>query len=162
IVLGKGTQNVLTVAKILGLGGILISGMLWAHPSALSEAPVEAVGFNQFAFAMVLVFLTYGAGTMPLSSPLSCATGAEISLWRWHPRLGTPIFALATQALIALTLIAVVGSKGGQELLTSLFEGLGLGKVSWEGRGGFETLLRCTAPVFWLFFSLTGISLFIL
>ena len=29
-------------------------------------------------------------------------------------------------------------------------------------KGGFDTLLTCTAPVFWVFFLLTGISLFVL
>jgi basic amino acid/polyamine antiporter, APA family len=34
--------------------------------------------------------------------------------------------------------------------------------VKWEGHGGFDTLLKCTAPSFWIFFLLTGLSLFVL
>src|SRR5262249_37746429 len=35
-------------------------------------------------------------------------------------------------------------------------------KAAGLAKGGFETLLTCTAPVFWLFFLLTGLSLFVL
>ena len=31
IMLGKWTQNVLTTAKVLGIGGIIVSGLLWAR-----------------------------------------------------------------------------------------------------------------------------------
>src|SRR5262249_56327267 len=35
-------------------------------------------------------------------------------------------------------------------------------KAARLAKGGFETLLACTAPVFWGFFLLTGLSLFAL
>jgi amino acid transporter len=35
-------------------------------------------------------------------------------------------------------------------------------KVTDLAKGGFDTLLTCTAPVFWVFFLLTGLSLFAL
>jgi amino acid transporter len=35
-------------------------------------------------------------------------------------------------------------------------------KASLLAKGGFETLLACTAPVFWGFFLLTGLSVFVL
>jgi amino acid transporter len=35
-------------------------------------------------------------------------------------------------------------------------------KLSWEGHGGFETLLKFTTPIFWVFFLLTSLSLFVL
>ena len=35
-------------------------------------------------------------------------------------------------------------------------------KAAELAKGGFDTLLTCTAPVFWVFFLLTGISLFVL
>jgi amino acid transporter len=35
-------------------------------------------------------------------------------------------------------------------------------KAAELAKGGFETLLTCTAPIFWVFFLLTGISLFVL
>jgi amino acid transporter len=35
-------------------------------------------------------------------------------------------------------------------------------KAAGLANGGFETLLACTAPIFWLFFLATGVSLFVL
>jgi amino acid transporter len=35
-------------------------------------------------------------------------------------------------------------------------------KAAELAKGGFDTLLTCTAPIFWLFFLLTGLSLFVL
>jgi amino acid transporter len=35
-------------------------------------------------------------------------------------------------------------------------------KAAGLAKGGFDTLLTCTAPVFWVFFLMTGISLFVL
>jgi amino acid transporter len=61
-------------------------------------------------------------------------------LGRWHPNARTPVNALLAQGGAAVALIA-------------------LGAMT---RKGFETMVEYTAPVFWLFFLLTGISLFVL
>ena len=61
-------------------------------------------------------------------------------LGRWHRRARTPVNALLVQAVIALVLVTAAGLR----------------------RQGFETLVEYTAPVFWLFFLLTGVSLFLL
>jgi basic amino acid/polyamine antiporter, APA family len=61
-------------------------------------------------------------------------------LGRWHPGTGTPVNALVIQGLVACALV-------------------GLGALT---RRGFETMVDYTAPVFWLFFLLTGISLLVL
>ncbi len=58
IVFGKETQNVLTLAKVIGLGGVLAAGFGWPHALAAAE-PVTR-GTPNLATAMVLVFLTYG------------------------------------------------------------------------------------------------------
>jgi APA family basic amino acid/polyamine antiporter len=246
---GKGIQNLLTGAKILGLGGILVAGILWGSPSGFTSEPSQAMDFSALAAVFVPVFLTYGgwndaafvaaevrgsrrniamalilgtiavtviyllvnvayllalgfegcrhteaiaADTLQLmlgtsgsnamcllvmisalgaingltftSSRIYAALGSEHSIFarlsRWHPRLGSPVWSLGTQALICLTMIATVGTEQGQRLLDSVFVAVGLGKFSWAG--GFGTLLQCTAPVFWLFFLLSGVSLFVL
>jgi amino acid transporter len=59
IVFGKGTQNLLTAAKVLGLAGVLAAGFL-APGAASSSGPPPNADFKSFAFAMVLVFITYG------------------------------------------------------------------------------------------------------
>jgi APA family basic amino acid/polyamine antiporter len=61
-------------------------------------------------------------------------------LGRWEARGGTPVNALLAQAGTALTLVAL---------------------GTWA-RGGFVTMVEYTAPVFWFFFFLTGVSLLVL
>ncbi len=58
----------------------------------------------------------------------------------WDERVSTPANALSVQGLISLGLIAL---------------------GAWT-RQGFSTMVDYTAPVFWFFFLLTGLSLFIL
>ena len=61
-------------------------------------------------------------------------------LGKWNSRASGPVNAFIVQALISLALIS-------------------LGLVT---RSGFETIIEYTAPVFWFFFLLVGISLFVL
>jgi basic amino acid/polyamine antiporter, APA family len=249
VVFGKRTQNVLTAAKVLGLGGILVAGFFWAQPvetTKLAEADFDAV-----KFALVLVFVTYGGwndaayvaaevrdrsrnvpralilGTMGVTVIYLLVNGAYLRglgfagarqaeavaadvlklplgqfgfkamcllvmisalggvnglifsgsrvysmlgtdhpifawLGRWRTKTGSPGGAMVTQAVIALILIAVVGTSPGRAAVDGLLNQMGLEAATWEGHGGFETLLKCTAPVFWLFFLMTGLSLFIL
>ncbi len=83
-------------------------------------------------------------------------------LGRWHPRFGSPLWSLLAQMVITLALIATVGTRGGRNAVDYALGALGLAPAEWAGHGGFDSLLRCTAPVFWLFFLLTGLSLFVL
>jgi APA family basic amino acid/polyamine antiporter len=59
VVFGKRTQNVLTLAKVIGLAGVLVVGFAWPRPLAALETPA-ARGSPALATAMVLVLLTYG------------------------------------------------------------------------------------------------------
>ena len=72
------------------------------------------------------------------------ALGRDFSLFgmlgRWQEKANTPANALLLQGAIASTLVL-------------------LGAIT---RKGFVTMVEFTAPVFWLFFLLTGISLFVL
>jgi amino acid transporter len=92
--------------------------------------------------------------------------GADYSalarLGRWHPRRRSPVWALAAQGAVTLGLILLLGTRGGRSVVDSSLGALGMAPAAWTGHGGFDTLLRCTAPVFWLFFLLTSLSLFVL
>jgi amino acid transporter len=85
--------------------------------------------------------------------------GALGWLASWSHRLGSPAPALLTQAAVTLGLVALVGTSWGRELLDAVLRRFGLAPAAWSGHGGFDTLLSCTAPVFWTFFLLTGLSL---
>lgn len=84
-------------------------------------------------------------------------------LSRWSPRFGTPVWALMIQAAVALAMIAGVGTPYGRDLIDAFMTAIGLPPMPWARYfGGFDTLLAGTAPVFWGFFLLTGLSLFAL
>lgn len=84
-------------------------------------------------------------------------------LSRCNPKLGAPVAALVGQAGIALLLILAVGTVRGQGTIDVLLTSLALPALPWEQYfGGFETLVTGTAPVFWGFFLLSGLSLFVL
>ena len=84
-------------------------------------------------------------------------------LGRWHPRLGTPIWSLCTQSAVSVLLIAAVGTQFGRNAIDNVLIRIGLGSLPWQNyHGGFNTLVAATAPVFWFFFLLTGLSLFVL
>ena len=72
------------------------------------------------------------------------ALGKDYSMFsmlgKWNNQASGPVNAFIVQALISLALIS-------------------LGLVT---RSGFETIIEYTAPVFWFFFLLVGISLFVL
>jgi amino acid transporter len=61
-------------------------------------------------------------------------------LGRWSARAGAPVNALLVQGAISLALV-------------------GVGFIT---RRGFETMVEYTAPVFWFFFLLVGVSLLVL
>ena len=60
-------------------------------------------------------------------------------------------------------LIVAVGTAFGRNSIDGFLTSLGGSVLPWDKYyGGFDTLLAGTAPVFWLFFLLTGLSLFTL
>jgi amino acid transporter len=84
-------------------------------------------------------------------------------LGKWNRTASAPAAALVAQGAIALLLILAVGTERGQQTLDRGLVSVGLNGLPWDDYfGGFETLVAGTAPVFWAFFLLTGISLFLL
>ena len=84
-------------------------------------------------------------------------------LARWNPRNAAPIAALIAQACVSLLLIFAVGAAAGRNVIDFSLNLIGLPGLPWDKYfGGFDTLLAGTAPVFWTFFLLTGVSVFVL
>jgi basic amino acid/polyamine antiporter, APA family len=152
-------------AFILGLGfqGAAASDAIAADVLSRPLGPLGAVAMsvlvmvsalsavNALVFTGARVYSSLGADYSVLSA-----------LGRWHPRLGSPAGALVAQLFITVGLIALVGTQTGREAVDAVVRWLGAAPVSWAGHGGFDTLLRCTAPVFWAFFLLTSGALFVL
>lgn len=251
VVFGKWTQNVLNIAKILGLVGIVTSGLLWGDPGSLGDAVPQR--FGGFGLAMILVLYAYGGwndaafvaaelrhrrdiarslvlgilaitaiyvlinvayvmalglervrnsealaadalekafgkagltvmclivmvsalgainGMIFTGSRVYATLGAEHPLFgwmgHWHPRLGSPHWALLAQTAFTLLMMLVAsGYQTGQASIDVLVSNLGLKPIDWPKfrNDGFEVLFAATAPVFWIFFLMTGLSYFIL
>lgn len=110
--------------------------------TALGNAAGKAM--DVLVIVSVLGALT---GMIFTGSRLFSELGADHPLFAplgwWHPRLGTPVYSLIVQALISIGMVVGVAAF-------SPFE------------DGFNTLLKGTAPVFWLFFLLTAAALLVL
>jgi amino acid transporter len=169
-------------ALLLGVAGITLlyllvnAAYLWAlgFDGARQSETVAAdvlgrlLGpFGKKAMCLLVMVSALGAinGLIFSGSRVYSSLGGDHPIFAWlgrGRRRGAPLGAIATQALLGLAMIVVLGTPTGRAGVDSLFSRVGLGGMPWEGRKGFDTLLRCTAPVFWLFFLLTGISLFVL
>ena len=99
-------------------------------------------GAQAISAVVAVAALTSANATMLMSARTGYAFGRDTPMFallgRWHATLHGPVNALLVQSAIALALV-------------------GLG--AWTRRG-FETMVEYTAPVFWLFFLLTGLALF--
>jgi amino acid transporter len=128
---------------------------------------VKAFGLGGGAAISLLVMVSALGAVSALiftGSRLHAALGRDYSvlsrLAAWHPRLRSPVTALLVQLSITLLMIALVGTTSGRGAIDATLLSAGLAPATWSGHGGFDTLLSCTAPVFWAFFLLTGLSLF--
>lgn len=158
--LGDGRRNMIRVL-LVGIGTITILYLLF-NGALLAVLGLEAMrGSKAVAVDLMAVLLgDWGAlalGLVIITAALSTLnatifTGARTNyalgrdfpalgyLGRWNGRTMTPVGALLVQGAIALGLIL-------------------LGAVT---RGGFTTMVEFTAPVFWGFLFLIGLSLMVL
>lgn len=128
------------------LHGLGLAGM--ANSKAVAADLLRGTFGNPGAIfiSFLIAISTLGAtnATIFTGARTNFALGQDFSLFRflgrWQPRPSSPIPAFLLQGAIALALIA-------------------LGTIT---RKGFETMVEYTAPIFWFFFLLTGISLFVL
>lgn len=138
-----GIYLLVNLAYIRGLG---LSGMAGSEAVA-ADLMRHAVGESGAGFISFLVTVSaLGAinATIFTGARTNYALGQDFPLFtwlgHWDERTSTPTNALLVQGAIALVLV----------LLGSLT------------REGFETMVAYTAPVFWFFFLLAGVSLLVL
>ena len=82
---------------------------------------------------------------------------------RWNLKATVPAAAIMTQACIAGSFVFAVGTTTGRAIIDRCLTAVDLAALPWQKFfGGFETLVAGTAPVFWTFFLLTGLSVFVL
>jgi amino acid transporter len=129
---------------------------------ALGEDAARAIGILVMVSALGAINGLAFTGSR-VYSRLGADYGMFAILGKWNPKLGSPIWALAIQAAVTVAMIAAVGTPFGRNAIDKCVTAVGLDAMPWETyRGGFPTLLNGTAPVFWAFFFLSGLSLFAL
>lgn len=143
IVLITAIYLIVTLAywRALGMQGMAASGALAAD---VMRHAFGAAGETAIALLVAVSALTSINATMIAGARTGYAMGVDWAplaiLARWDQQRGTPVVALLVQCGAALLLVAVGTAIGS----------------------GFQAMVEFTAPVFWLFFLLTGIALFVL
>jgi amino acid transporter len=125
----------------LGIGGMARSEAIAAD---LLQAAFGPAGATMISVMVAIAALTSINATMIVGARTNYAVGRDwpllSRLGTWDESRGTPVTALLWQTVAALVLVAIGAVAGG----------------------GFKSMVEFTAPVFWFFFLLSGISLFVL
>jgi len=125
----------------LGIQGMAASDAIAAD---LLSAAFGERGAALIAVLVALAALTSINATMIVGARSNFAVGRDWPvlgrLGHWDLASGGPRVAMAVQGVAALLLVG----------------------VGWLAGGGFQAMVEFTAPVFWLFFMLTGAALFVL
>ena len=125
----------------LGIAGMARSQALAAD---LMRVAFGSSGSLLISAMVALAALTSINATMIVGARTNFAVGRDWPvlgrLGEWDEGRGTPTAAMACQCAMALLLV-IIGSVAG---------------------GGFKSMVEFTAPVFWVFFLLAGLSLFVL
>lgn len=133
----------LNLAYVHGLG-LAAMAESKAIAADLMRQAVGAPGGMLISILVAIAALSSLNATIVTGARTNYALGRDFPLFaqlgRWHDQSNTPSAALVAQAAIAIGLVLL---------------------GSWQ-RQGFKTMVDFTAPVFWLFFLLTSISLLIL
>ncbi|MHC4877005.1 MAG: APC family permease [Planctomycetota bacterium] len=159
----------LALLKGMGFGGVRASSApAWdlVENSSILGPAAQQTGAR--AIGLLVMISAVGAvhGLIFTGSRLFAALGRDHSVFKllghWHPKTGSPVWSLTAQGLLAVLLTLIVGTSSGQSVVDGAAVSLGGSPVPWQDYGGgFETLVAGTAPVFWSFFFLSGLSLFI-
>lgn len=125
----------------LGIAGMAKSQALAAD---LLHVAFGSAGHTTISVLVAITALASINATMIVGARTNYAVGRDWpllgKLGQWDAARGTPRPALVCQGAMSLLLV-VIGAVAG---------------------GGFKAMVEFTAPVFWLFFLLAGVSLFVL
>jgi basic amino acid/polyamine antiporter, APA family len=150
LLLGIGIiTGIYLLANLAFLHGLGLEGMAGSRAVAadLMRNTMGDTGAILISLLISLAALSTMNATIITGGRSAYAWGRDFPLFsflgRWRDDVGTPANALLVQGAIAFLLVA-----GGA-----------LGPTA---RTGFETMVEYTAPVFWFFFLLVGISIFVL
>ena len=144
-----GTVGVMAIYVLVTLAFVHALGFEGVRGSSAVASQVLELGMGPLggkAISLLICISALGAvnGMIFTGARIYYAMGTDHKryawLGRWSPRLGTPVTSLVVQAAITLGLVF----------------GFGLSK------NGFESMVKFTAPAFWIFLLLVGIGVFVL
>ena len=131
----------LAYLNVLGLSGMKASKAVAAD---LMKATLGDAGAVVLSLIVIAAALSTLNATVFTGARTNYAMGRDFlafgALGVWRERSNTPVNALLVQGVVALALVVLASFTPD----------------------GFETMVAYTAPAFWLFFMLTGVSLFVL
>ena len=131
----------LAYLNVLGLAGMKASQAVAAD---LMKATLGGGGAVVLSSVVIAASLSTLNATVFTGARTNYALGQDYRLFRalgvWQARSNTPVNALLVQGAVALVLVFLASFTPD----------------------GFETMVAYTASAFWLFFLLTGVSLFVL
>ncbi|MGB6042433.1 MAG: amino acid permease [Pirellulales bacterium] len=155
----------------VNLAYLWVLGFEGLRQATAPAADVLRLGLGEWGFrgmSLLVMVSALGAvnGMILTGSRVYSEMGREYVMFRrlghWNSRFGTPVWSLVAQAGFALLWITLVGTALGRDVVDGMLALIGWGGLAWEKyQGGFGTLVAATAPVFWFFFLLTGLSLFV-
>lgn len=167
-----GSLAVLAIYLLVNLGYLWGLGFEGVRKSGAPAADVMQSAFGAFggkAMSVLVMISALGAvnGLLFTGSRISASLGADHPVFaflkRWDPRLRTPVWAIASSAVVSIAMIGLVGTARGRDSLDAALGAVGLPGLPWDKYfGGFDTLFAGTAPIFWAFFLLTGVAVFVL
>lgn len=165
-----GTAIVSLVYLLVNAAFLAALGLERARASDAIASDALALAFGSDAGRVIALLVMISAlsavnGMIFTGSRLHASLGADYSALAWLGRWrvqGRPRGALLAQAAVSLALIGLCGTQPGRASIDAVAVRAGFAPVEWSGHGGFDTLFRCTAPVFWAFFFLTSVALFVL
>ncbi|MEA2711466.1 MAG: basic amino acid/polyamine antiporter, family [Phycisphaerales bacterium] len=141
----------LAMLHALGLGGMASSMTIAAD---VMRTRFGEVGAKIVSVVVVLAAATTANATIITGARSNYALGRDFPLLgrlsRWREHGNTPTTALIVQAVITLVLVAVGWLSQNPDDPTK------------TARKSLESMVAYITPVFWVFFLLTGISLFVL
>ncbi len=151
------------------VGALGFAGLAASRAPA-SDTMTSLLGPNSgVAFGILVMVSSLGGlnGLVLAVSRVHAQVATEHRLFGWlRPRRagGKPIASLLIQALLTFLLVLIVGTETGRISVDLVREKLfGSPPIPWDlYNGGFETLVAGSAPIFWLFLFLTGLSVMVL
>jgi APA family basic amino acid/polyamine antiporter len=158
----------INTAYLMGLGYENVSSPGTAPvPARLLENAFPGWGGTGMSILVMLSALGAVNGLTFTGARIYATLGQDYTLFgwlgHWKPGKRAPVLALLAQAALTLGMIFALGTEKGHELINQLLETIGRRpEAPWQSGKAFETLVDHTAPVFWVFFLLTGVSLFLL